>query len=78
MHTDPPEGFPAVLEAGRVFDLLLSLVDKSLVLYDEDDAGRGRYRLLETMRQYAATVPARPATVTPRERVTSNPCSGWW
>jgi hypothetical protein len=53
VHTDPPEGFPAVLEAGRVFDLLLSLVDKSLVLYDEDDAGRGRYRLLETVRQYA-------------------------
>lgn len=33
-------------------DLLMSLVDKSLVVYEET-AGDGRYRLLETVRQYA-------------------------
>jgi len=35
-----------------VLDLLASLVDKSLVLVDHHD-GHSRYRLLETMRQYA-------------------------
>jgi predicted ATPase/class 3 adenylate cyclase len=35
-----------------VLDLLTSLVDKSLVTYD-DQGGEGRYRLLETVRQYA-------------------------
>jgi predicted ATPase/class 3 adenylate cyclase len=40
------------VEAWEVLDLLTSLVDKSLVLYDEP-AGEGRYRLLETVRQYA-------------------------
>ena len=34
-----------------VFDLLGSLVDKSLVVVDRDT---GRYRLLETLRQYGA------------------------
>jgi predicted ATPase/class 3 adenylate cyclase/Tfp pilus assembly protein PilF len=34
-------------------DLLVSLVDKSLVVFEEP-AGVGRYRLLETVRQYAA------------------------
>ena len=34
-----------------VFDLLSSLVDKSLVIFDRDDSG-GRYRLLETLRQF--------------------------
>lgn len=38
------------LEEWEVLDLLTSLVEKSLVLYDAD---RGRYRLLETVRQYA-------------------------
>ncbi len=36
-----------VIEKYSVLDLLTSLVDKSLVIYDE-----GRYRLLETVRQY--------------------------
>ncbi|MCC7144732.1 MAG: tetratricopeptide repeat protein [Candidatus Eisenbacteria bacterium] len=36
----------------EVLDLLSSLVDKSLVVYDEQAAGP-RYRLLETVRQYA-------------------------
>jgi predicted ATPase len=35
-----------------VLDLLTSLVEKSLVLYEERE-GEGRYRLLETVRQYA-------------------------
>jgi non-specific serine/threonine protein kinase len=36
----------------EVLDLLTSLVDKSLVLY-EDQSGTARYRLLETVRQYS-------------------------
>ncbi len=35
-----------------VLDLLTALVDKSLALYEEG-AGEGRYRMLETVRQYA-------------------------
>ncbi|HEX5166798.1 MAG TPA: BTAD domain-containing putative transcriptional regulator, partial [Thermomicrobiales bacterium] len=38
--------------AGRVLDLLFQLVDKSLVVVDEHD-GEVRYRLLETIRQFA-------------------------
>ena len=41
------------LEAGQVPDLLVHLVDKNLVVYEEDENGQGRYRLLETVRQYA-------------------------
>src|SRR5439155_23800073 len=37
--------------ASAVLDLLTRLVDKSLVLYEEA-SGEGRYRLLETIRQY--------------------------
>ena len=37
--------------ASEVLDLLTRLVDKSLVVAEEHD-GRGRYRLLETIRQY--------------------------
>jgi predicted ATPase/DNA-binding SARP family transcriptional activator len=37
---------------GDVLDLLSSLVDKSLVLAEPDRTGVGRYRLLETLRQY--------------------------
>ncbi len=36
-----------------LFDLLARLVDKSLVVAEDDDAGVVRYRLLETLRQYA-------------------------
>jgi non-specific serine/threonine protein kinase len=36
-----------------VLDLLTSLVQKSLVVYEEDEQGQGRYRFLETVRQYA-------------------------
>jgi non-specific serine/threonine protein kinase len=40
------------LDKSDILDLLSSLVSKSLVLYKEQ-AGNARYRLLETMRQYA-------------------------
>jgi predicted ATPase/DNA-binding CsgD family transcriptional regulator len=39
---------------GEVARLLGALVDKSLVQFDHTGAGPGRYRLLETVRQYAA------------------------
>jgi predicted ATPase/DNA-binding SARP family transcriptional activator len=42
------------LPAPEVLDLLASLVDKSLVTVEEGVEGRGRYRLLEPIRQYAA------------------------
>jgi non-specific serine/threonine protein kinase len=42
----------AEMQNEEVLDLLTSLVDKSLVVYDEQ-GGEGRYRLLETVRQYA-------------------------
>jgi predicted ATPase/class 3 adenylate cyclase len=41
-----------VIEAYEVLDLLSRLVDKSLVVYEERH-GEGRYRLLETVRQYS-------------------------
>ena len=45
---------PALLQAGQVLDLLSHLVDKNLVVYEADDErGQGRYRLLETVRQYS-------------------------
>jgi predicted ATPase/class 3 adenylate cyclase len=40
------------VEEWEILDLLTSLVEKSLVLYEER-SGEGRYRLLETVRQYA-------------------------
>jgi predicted ATPase/DNA-binding SARP family transcriptional activator len=42
------------VEAGQVQDLLASLVDKSLVQFEEQESVEGRYRLLEMVRQYAA------------------------
>ena len=42
------------VDAEDVLDLLASLVDKSLVVAEERDAGT-RYRLLETVHQYAAS-----------------------
>ena len=47
------------LAADAVLDLLTRLVDKSLAQVDEGAAGEGRYRLLETVRQYAAGAPGR-------------------
>ena len=40
--------------AGEVLGYLGALVDKSLVQFDRTATGPGRYRLLETVRQYAA------------------------
>ena len=40
--------------AAEVAGLLSALVDKSLVQFDDAGTGPGRYRLLETVRQYAA------------------------
>src|SRR5262252_10400662 len=40
--------------AAEVAGLLGALVDKSLVQFDHTGTGPGRYRLLETVRQYAA------------------------
>jgi non-specific serine/threonine protein kinase len=42
------------IEEGQVLDLLTSLIDKSLVLFEERESAGGRYRLLEMVRQYAA------------------------
>src|SRR5262249_54300308 len=43
----------AGLEAGDVLDLLVQLVDKSLILVDAMTAGPVRYWMLETIRHYA-------------------------
>jgi non-specific serine/threonine protein kinase len=41
------------IKAAAMLDVLSHLVDKSLVVADEDPAGNRRYRFLETVRQYA-------------------------
>jgi predicted ATPase/DNA-binding CsgD family transcriptional regulator/Tfp pilus assembly protein PilF len=46
-------GEPSI-PAGTVLDLLISLIDKSLVTADHEVAGAARYRLLDTIREYAA------------------------
>jgi predicted ATPase/DNA-binding CsgD family transcriptional regulator len=38
----------------RILDLLAALIDKSLVALEDELAGDARYRLLDTIRQYAA------------------------
>jgi len=48
-----PPSSSAPIESWEVVDLLTSLVQKSLVVYEEDAQGGGRYRLLEPTRQYA-------------------------
>ena len=45
---------PGDLDRDEVFDLTTRLVDKSLVLAEEDAGAQPRYRLLETLRAYAA------------------------
>ncbi len=45
-----PETSPLPIEQSEVLDLLTSVVNKSLVVFDETS---GRYRLLETVRHYA-------------------------
>src|SRR5262249_20590870 len=49
--TEAPPG--SRITEPEILDLLTRLVEKSLVIYDEDEQGCGRYRLLETVRQYA-------------------------
>jgi hypothetical protein len=51
--SDTLDSSPAAIEAWEVLDLLTALVQKSLVVYEEDEQGRGRYRLLEAVQQYA-------------------------
>ena len=41
------------IPAEAVLDLLISLIDKSLVVLDGEAAGDARYRLLDTIREYA-------------------------
>ncbi len=52
IHTEGEASPEVEIEEWEVLDLLTALVDKSLVVYDEG-AGHSRYRLLETVRQYA-------------------------
>lgn len=42
-----------VIPAAAVLDLLISLIDKSLAVLDAEAAGDARYRLLDTIREYA-------------------------
>jgi predicted ATPase/DNA-binding CsgD family transcriptional regulator len=44
----------AALPAGQILDLLAALADKSLVEVEPDQLGQTRYRMLETIRDYAA------------------------
>src|SRR5213079_3176765 len=59
-HTDDsdiPENASAeavVIESWEVLDMLTSLIDKSLVAMTDVGERGTRYRLLETVRQYAA------------------------
>jgi len=52
-------------DAFDVLDLVDQLIGKSLILRDEDGAGRSRYRLLESIREYGAERLAGSATATP-------------
>src|SRR5439155_11823137 len=42
-----------IVDPDAVLDLLLRLIEKSLVVAEPGDDGAHRYRLLETLRQYA-------------------------
>jgi predicted ATPase/DNA-binding CsgD family transcriptional regulator len=44
-----------VVEAGDILDLTAALVDKSLVVREPEVLGQARYRMLDTIREYAAT-----------------------
>ena len=64
------------VERYQVLDLLTLLVDKSLVVAD-DSRGRTRYRLLETVRQYAWKSLANPAKPTPCGPATATTTRRW-
>ena len=44
---------PGLVPAGAVLELLTRLVDRSLVLAEEDGEGHARFQMLETLREYA-------------------------
>ena len=52
--SQPSNSDARLIEPDDVIDLVASLVDKSLVVAQEDEAGEVRYRLLQTVRAYAA------------------------
>ena len=43
------------IPAGTVLDLMSALIDKSLVTFDHELRGESRYRLLDTIKEYAAS-----------------------
>jgi len=49
-----PVSLAGGIPADAVLGLLISLIDKSLVVLDGEAAGDARYRLLDTIREYAA------------------------
>jgi predicted ATPase/DNA-binding NarL/FixJ family response regulator len=49
-----PEPSTGGIPSDAVLGLLISLIDKSLVVLDGEAAGDARYRLLDTIREYAA------------------------
>jgi predicted ATPase/DNA-binding CsgD family transcriptional regulator/Tfp pilus assembly protein PilF len=51
--SDPPSSAGGI-PPDAVLGLLISLIDKSLVVLDGEAAGDARYRLLDTIREYAA------------------------
>jgi len=53
------------IQKAQILDLLSRLVDKSLVIVEGTDGGEPRYRLLETVRQYAADRLAESGEATP-------------
>ena len=63
------------VEDWEVLDLLTGLVDKSLVVYEERERRRARYRLLETVRQYARDGWRRAGR---RRRCRAGAASGSW
>jgi len=43
------------IPAGLVFDLMANLIDKSLVTFELEASGDSRYRLLDTIKEYASS-----------------------
>src|SRR5581483_9603772 len=52
--SDTGSGPGEAIGAEEILGLLISLIDKSLVVLDGEAAGDARYRLLDTIREYAA------------------------
>jgi predicted ATPase len=64
------------VERHQVLDLLTLLIDKSLVVA-ENASGPSRYRLLETVRQYAQESSANLARQMPSATVTASTTRRW-